>query len=59
MIEANVKARLGEFHLSADIRCSGTTCLAGKNGSGKTSLFRALAGFLPSEGFVRVDGTDV
>ncbi|MDG6920592.1 MAG: ATP-binding cassette domain-containing protein [Nitrososphaerota archaeon] len=54
-----MKARLGEFHLSADIRCSGTTCLAGKNGSGKTSLLNALAGLIPSEGTVRVDGKDI
>ena len=59
MIEANLKAHLDAFRLSADVQCSGTTCVAGKNGSGKTSLFRALAGFLPYEGFVRVDGADV
>jgi molybdate/tungstate transport system ATP-binding protein len=33
--------------------------LVGRNGSGKTSLFRALAGFLRFEGFVRVDEADV
>jgi molybdate/tungstate transport system ATP-binding protein len=54
-----VKARLGSFQLSADLQCRGTTCLVGRNGSGKTSLFRALAGFLRFEGFVRVGGADV
>jgi molybdate/tungstate transport system ATP-binding protein len=31
----------------------------GRNGSGKTSLFRALAGFLRFEGYVKVGGADV
>jgi len=59
LIEASVRLRLGEFQLNADLRGDGVICLAGKNGSGKTTLMRAMAGFLPFEGFVRVGGADV
>jgi len=60
MIEASVRARVGEFQLNAELQSEGVICLAGKNGSGKTTLARAIAGFLPiSEGYVRVGGADV
>lgn len=59
MMEASVKARLGGFRLEVDLQCKGTTCVAGRNGSGKTSLFMALAGFLPFDGYLRIGGKDV
>lgn len=60
MIEISAKKRLGEFSLSAEISDAGFMCLSGRNGSGKTSLFRAITGHLAmDEGFVRVGGTDV
>lgn len=60
MIEANVRAHLGQFQLAAEIQGSGTICVAGRNGSGKTSLLRAIAGFLRvDEGYVRIGGVDI
>ena len=60
MIEAMISARIGEFHLRAEIKGEGVTCLAGKNGAGKTTLIRAIAGLLPiDEGFVKVGGADI
>ena len=60
MIEAKVSVQAGEFRLHAELQGSGTICLAGKNGTGKTTLLRAIAGFLPiAEGFVRIGGTDI
>jgi len=60
MIEANVRVQVGEFRLSAELKGDGMICLAGKNGTGKTTLLRAIAGFLPiAEGYVRVGGTDI
>ena len=60
MIEADLKAHMGEFRLSAQISTGGVTCIAGRNGSGKTSLLRAIAGLVDlDEGFVRVAGRDV
>ena len=60
MIEAKVRLQAGEFRLSAELQGGGMICLAGKNGTGKTTLLRAVAGFLPiAEGFVRIGGTDI
>ena len=60
MIEVKVKTRLDQFQLDAELHASGTICLAGRNGSGKTSLLRAIAGFLRiDEGYVVIGGTDV
>ena len=60
MIEAKVSVQVGEFRLRAELQGGGTICLAGKNGTGKTTLLRAIAGFLPiAEGFVRIGGTDI
>lgn len=35
------------------------TCVVGTNGSGKSTLLKAIAGMLPHEGSIRVDGLDV
>jgi molybdate/tungstate transport system ATP-binding protein len=60
LIEASVKARLGQFQLAAELQTSGVACLAGRNGSGKTSLLKAIAGFLRvDDGHVSVGGTDI
>lgn len=60
MIEVKIRKQLGEFLLSAELEGSGFICLAGRNGSGKTSLLRALAGLLQiDEGYVRIGGIDV
>jgi molybdate/tungstate transport system ATP-binding protein len=60
LIEVNVRKQLGEFLLSAELADRGFICLAGRNGSGKTSLLRAIAGLLQvDDGYVRIDGVDV
>ena len=60
MIKAAVRSRLGQFQLTASLEGSGVTCVAGKNGVGKTSLMKALAGFLRiDEGYVTVGGVNV
>lgn len=60
MIEVKVRKQLGEFLLSAELADSGFICLAGRNGSGKTSLLRAIAGLLQvDEGYVKINGVDV
>lgn len=51
---------MGQFSLSAELEDSGFICLAGRNGSGKTSLLRAIAGLIQVDnGYVRIDGVDV
>ena len=60
MIEAMLRFHLGLFQMAANVSGSGTICLAGKNGSGKTSLLKVIGGFLQAdEGYVRVGGADV
>lgn len=60
MIDAELRRRLGQFQLAAELHGGGTICLAGRNGSGKTSTLRALAGLLQlDEGYVRIGGADV
>ena len=60
MIEAKVQKRLGQFQLAVDFSSSGITCLAGRNGSGKTSLLKVIAGFLQvDEGYVKIGSVDV
>lgn len=60
MIEAKVRKQLGEFLLSAELEDSGFICLAGRNGSGKTSLLRSIAGLLQlDQGHVRINGVEV
>ena len=60
MIDAEVKKKLGQFSLAARLGDGGFICLSGNNGSGKSSLMRAVAGFFPlDEGHVRINGKDV
>jgi molybdate/tungstate transport system ATP-binding protein len=60
LIEVKVRKQLGEFLLSAELADSGCICLAGRNGSGKTSLLRAIAGLIQvDDGYVRIGGVDV
>jgi len=60
LIEAKLKAMVGSLRIDADIEASGVTCVAGRNGAGKSSLMKIIAGFIqPSAGFVRVGGVDV
>lgn len=45
--------------LSFSAQAGEVTAVLGRNGSGKTSLVRALAGLLPYRGRVRLDGEDL
>lgn len=60
MIDALVRKRLGSFSLDATLTGEGFICLAGRNGAGKTTMMKAMAGLDPlGEGYVRVNGEDV
>ena len=60
MIEVQARKRLGEFSLAAEMNDSGFICLAGRNGSGKTSLLKAIAGLLQlDEGIIKINGLEV
>jgi molybdate/tungstate transport system ATP-binding protein len=60
MIDARVRAHIGQFRLAAELKGSGVTCLVGRNGAGKTTLLRTLAGFLGiDEGRIVVGEVDI
>lgn len=59
MIETRVSKRQGQFRLEAELSSGGFVCVAGKNGSGKTTFLRSIAGLTKCEGYVRVNGVDV
>jgi molybdate/tungstate transport system ATP-binding protein len=60
MIEAAVRKRFGEFSLDAAVSEDGFVCLAGRNGSGKTTFLRIVAGLTkPDGGHVKIGGRDV
>jgi molybdate/tungstate transport system ATP-binding protein len=60
MIEVAVQKRYGQFSIDATMSEGGFICLAGKNGSGKTTFLRIIAGLTkPDSGRVKINGTDV
>lgn len=60
MIETKIRKRLGQFLLAAELKDDGFICLAGRNGSGKTSFLKTIAGFLQvDEGYVKINGVDI
>ena len=60
MIEASLRAHLGEFRLTADFEGSEVICIVGKIGAGKTTLLRAMAGCVGLDhGHVAVGGARV
>jgi molybdate/tungstate transport system ATP-binding protein len=60
MIEVAVLKQFGQFSLAASMSEGGFVCLAGRNGSGKTTFLRIIAGVTkPDGGHVKVDGRDV
>ncbi|MEW6769004.1 MAG: ABC transporter ATP-binding protein [Pseudomonadota bacterium] len=50
-------ARTVVHHVSASLKGGHLVALAGPNGVGKTTLLRAVAGLIPSNGDIRLDGT--
>jgi molybdate/tungstate transport system ATP-binding protein len=60
LIEAALQKRLGQFSLDVSMKEEGFICLAGRNGSGKTTFLRLVAGLSkPDTGHVAIDGRDV
>jgi len=60
MIEASVQKQFGQFSLDASMSETGFVCLAGKNGSGKTTFLRIIGGLtVPDGGQVKINGRDV
>lgn len=59
-MQASIRAHLGGFRLAAELEECRTVCVAGKNGTGKSTLARAIAGLVDlDDGFVRIGGADV
>ena len=62
MFEARISASYGKKQVLHDIRfClpEGVTALLGRNGSGKSTLLHCIAGALPFEGSVKLDGKEL
>jgi len=60
MIETDVKKRLGDFSLSANLSDERFICLTGKNGSGKTTLLNLISGILtPDDGYVTLNSRKI
>jgi iron complex transport system ATP-binding protein len=51
-------ARVAVAGASFTATCGSITAILGPNGAGKTTLLRAIAGLVPYDGMIRVDGVD-
>lgn len=55
-------ARTGKYkvdHVSFDVRAGEITCIAGIDNNGQTELVLALAGMIPSEGHITLNGQEI
>lgn len=62
MFEAHISASYGKKQVLRDIGFhlpEGVTALLGRNGSGKSTLLHCIAGALPFEGSVKLDGKEL
>jgi molybdate/tungstate transport system ATP-binding protein len=60
MIVADVKKRLGDFSLDANVSDERFICLTGKNGSGKTTLLNLIGGILtPDDGHITLNSKEI
>ena len=46
-------------NIALSIKEGETVFIGGRNGSGKTTLLRVMAGLMPFEGSVTIDGKDI
>jgi len=59
-IEVAIQKRLDKFLLDVNLGEEGFVCLSGRNGSGKTSFMKVVAGLMrPDEGHVWINGIEV
>lgn len=60
MIDADVEKHYTTFTLSAKLKDSGIISIIGKNGSGKTTFLKIIAGIIkPDRGYVKINDKDV
>jgi molybdate/tungstate transport system ATP-binding protein len=60
MIDAKVRKRFKEFSLDAEVHEGGFISILGRNGSGKSTFLKIIAGLsTPDEGYVRLFGKDI
>ena len=62
MFEARISSSYGKKQVLLDVKfClpDGVTALLGRNGSGKSTLLHCIAGALPFEGSVKLDGKEL
>ena len=60
MIEVQVRKRLGEFSLAANLSDEHFICLTGKNGSGKTTLLNLVGGIVSlDDGHVTLNSRNI
>jgi ABC-type Fe3+/spermidine/putrescine transport system ATPase subunit len=59
-LDAHLQLTTGSLALDVRLQLGdGITVLRGPTGSGKSTTLRALAGLVPSQGFVKLDGVDL